>query len=232
MVGNSILDQVIEQARQRNAQTQAAQQARMAAMPQSVAPIVNPILENLDGGGMESMAPNVTQTPQQAYNSAVAYQNMPAAVKALTPMSLVMSPMADISRNNLVGAQGVRQLSAQPYGAFGRAMGWSDAPADNTPYQSSAWNALRDTFKPSPMAPDAATADNFSAESAEDAAANSGWGASAANFGASYDDGGFDATYGGTYGGDDGGGFDDGGSWGGAGDSAFGGDVGDFGGYA
>lgn len=221
MVGNSILDQVIEQARQRNAQTAAAQQARMAAMPQSVAPIVNPILENLDGGGMESMAPNVIQSPQQAYNSALAFSQSP--ISAVVPLGGVI---ADVTRNNMVGAQGVRQLSAQPYGVFGRAMGWSDAPADNTPYQSSAWNALRDTFKPSPMAPDAATEDNFSAESAEDAAANSGWGASAANFGASYDDGGFDATYGGTYGGDDGGGFDDGGSWGGAGASAIGGDFG------
>jgi len=153
MVGNSILDQVIEQARQRNAQSQAAQQARMAAMPQSVAPIVNPILENLNGGGMESMAPNVTQTPQQAYNSAVAFQQSP-----MSYVSPVMSVMSDYSRNQAAQNPNVQVNVAQPYGAFGRAMGYQDAPKGVTswaqnpaaaavvPEINAAWSAKRAQF--------------------------------------------------------------------------------------
>lgn len=151
MVGNSILDQVIEQARQRNAQTAAAQQARMAAMPQSVAPIVNPILDNLNGGGMESMAPNVTQTPQQAYNSALAFSQSP-----ISNLSPVMSGMADYTRQQAAQNPNVQVDISKPYGAFGRAMGYQDAPkawtgwAQNNPQiapeANAAWNAARAKF--------------------------------------------------------------------------------------
>lgn len=167
MVGNSILDQVIEQARQRNAQTAAAQQARMAAIPQSVAPIVNPILENLDGGGMESMAPNVTQTPQQAYNSAVAFSQSP-----MSYVSPVMSAMSDYSRHQAAQNPNVQVNVAQPYGAFGRAMGYQDAPKSVTnwaqnpaaeavvPEINTAWNAKRAEFM---QAEQKAEEDNFAA---------------------------------------------------------------------
>lgn len=210
MVGNSILDQVIEQARQRNAQTAAAQQARMATMPQSVAPIVNPILENLDGGGMESMAPNVTQTPQQAYNSAVAFQQSP-----MSYVSPVMSVMSDYSRHQAAQNPNVQVNVAQPYGAFGRAMGYQDAPKSVTnwaqnnpqiaPEANAAWNAKRAEFMQAEQkAEDAKFADTFGGSYG--GSVNGGAAAGSAGEWSGFDSASFDSIgVGGIDGGSDGG---------------------------
>jgi hypothetical protein len=233
MLANPLL-QAIEQDRLRNQQAHLAQQQRLMGLTQALVPTINPVTQNTQGDPQPSVM-TAPQTPQQAYNSAVNWTNptglVDGFVKAVMPGAPVISVAADMTRKASIGKPGVRQLSDKPYGYYGQMQGWSDKPSQNTPYQSSAWNALRNSFKPSPMAPDAATADNFSAESAEDAAANNGWGGSVENFGAAFSAGGFDETYGGPYGGDNGGGMDDS-SWGGAGESAFGGDVGDFGGFA
>lgn len=245
MLSNPLLD-AIEQGRLRNQQDRLAQQQRLMGIPQSVAPIVNPILDNLAGGTDISAPDPFSQpsvSPQQAYNQAVAFNNVgyggvPAATGALQMATGMLNPvtapvmaiggmMADVARKGAVGKEGVTQLSAKPYGVFGKAMGWSDAPAANSPYQSNAWNALRDTFKASSQN-EAATDENMSAESAKDAAQNNGWGGSLENFGATLSD--FSETYGGAY--SDGGGDFGGEGWGGAGESAFGGDVGDFSGFA
>lgn len=218
MLGNPLLD-AIEQGRLRNEQERLAQQQRLMGLTK--APVVQSVATPQgDVGGMESMMPNVMQSPQQAYNSAVNWSNPSAlgsVAKAVMPGAPMLSIAADIGRKNAIGTPGVRQLSAQPYGYYGQARGWSDKPSDNTP-----WAAQRAKFMPSVVNPEKRAAE-------ESNQGMTGWGGTqqgmtAANFGVDVGDAAFEATFGGTY--DDGGGLDDGGSWGGAGPSAIGGDFG------
>ena len=228
MVSNSILDQVIEQARQRNAQTAAAQQARLASLPTpTAASIPMPIIDN-GGGDAMSMTAAPTLNPQQQYDQANKFLSMPAAVRAVMPMGMVGTALSQYQANQAAQNPYVQtSVTIDPL-APKSAVSWAEAQPQMQNEINAAWNAKRAQF---------VNAEKRAADDEAQMAGMGGWGGTqsgmtASNFGATGDDASFAAVYGGNYG-DDGGGGDD--SFGGAsvgGDFGDAGDSGDFGGFA
>lgn len=205
MVGNSILDQVIEQARQRNAQTQAAQQARLASLPTpTAAPIPMPIVDNGGGEAMQmTAAPSLN--PQQQYDQANKFLSMPTAVRAVMPMGMVGTALSQYQANQAAQNPYVQTSVTNDPFAPKSAVSWAKAQPQMQPEINAAWNAKRAQF---------VNAEKRAAEDEAQMAGMGGWGGTqsgmtASNFGATGDDASFAAIYGGNYG-DDGGGFDSG----------------------
>lgn len=229
MLGNSILDQVVEQARQRNARTAEAQQARLVSLPAPAAAASTPmpIVDNGGSGDAMSMTTAPTLNPQQQYDQANKFLSMPTAVRAVMPMGVVGTALSQYQANQAAQNPYVKTSVTNDPFAPKPAVSWAEAQPQMQPEINAAWNAKRAQF---------VNAEKRAAEDKAQMAGMGGWGGTqtgmtASNFGATGDDASFSAVYGGNY--DDGGSGDD--SFGGAsigGDFGDAGDSGDFSGFA
>jgi len=236
VIGNTLLDSVIAQAQKRNAEIQAQNQARIASLPTSaasVAPIVNPILDNLAGGdGMQQNTPYTPMTNQQQYDAAAKFKSIPMAARVIMPGGLIGTAAANYAMNQAAKDPSVvTDLRVGDPVAPKSAKSWAKAQPELAEKEiNPAWNAMRAKFM------------NAEAKAEQDRADINGMGGfggvqqgmTAANFGETAGDF-FDTAVNVVTddgGGDDG--FGDADAMGGDMDaSSFGyGDDGDFGGYA
>lgn len=163
MAGRTFLDQIIEQARLRNLQDAQVQAQRAERLGFNVP--FSPVLPqnlNLEGGGPSfdelygTTGGQGEMSAQDQYNAAVGFNNAgmlgTAAKMAIGPMSIPMSIAADEARYAAAQNPNV-QVTDQPYGPYGRMMGYSDVPESYTSWTGSqpqmrdealsAWNQSR-----------------------------------------------------------------------------------------
>jgi hypothetical protein len=155
MVENkNFLAQIIEQARLRNLEDARIQAERLRNLGVPSSPVLPQNL-NLEGGGASfnelyggAFGDGSQQSPQEAYDAAVGYSKY----GSFLPGGVIMSPMADIQRNEMAQNPNVK-VTDTPYGPYGRMMGYSDVPASYTSWTEAqpqmrdealaAWNADR-----------------------------------------------------------------------------------------
>ena len=150
MIGNTLLDSVIAQAQKRNAEIQAQNQARLASIPTSVAPIVNPILANLasDGEGMQQNTPYTPMTNQQQYDAAAKFKSMPLAARVLMPGGLIGTVASNYAMNQAAkDPTVVTDLRVGDPVAPKSALSWAKAQPELAAKEiNPAWNAMRAQF--------------------------------------------------------------------------------------
>ena len=149
MIGNTLLDSVIAQAQKRNAEIQAQNQARLASIPTSVAPIVNPILENLaSGDAMQQNTPYTPMTNQQQYDAAARFKSIPMAARVLMPGGLLGTAAANYAMNQAAKDPSVvTDLRVGDPVAPKSALSWAKAQPELAAKEiNPAWNAMRAQF--------------------------------------------------------------------------------------